>query len=102
MDKYLKIYDSYKKIVGENHSFTNHELKKILFHLVKNHQRSKMYSSLEKGGETTQYVVQSGIDGYIQVDEFKDGTYNALINLGLGDYNYFGSDRFIQLFEHNF
>lgn len=97
----LGLYDSYKKVVGEDHSFTEHELKKILFHLVKN--RGKRYYAIENGAENNEYLLHSNKgNGYIQVDEFKDGTYKVIINLGSGDYNYFNTDRFNQLFKLKF
>lgn len=100
--KSLGIYDSYKKIIGEDHSFTEHELKKILFHLVKNHKYSREFYTFENG-ENNEYVLHSSKgSGYIQVDEFKDGTYKVIINLGGADYNNFNTDRFNQLLKLKF
>lgn len=47
----LGIYDSYKKITGNVHSFTEYELQKILLHLVKNHKNSRNHYSMENGAE---------------------------------------------------
>lgn len=103
IEKGLGIYDSYKKIIGENHSFTEDELKKILFHLVKNHEYSNKCYSIESGAENNEYVLHSSKgSGYIQVDEFRNGKYKVIINLGGADYNNFNTDRFNQLLKLKF
>lgn len=74
--------------------FSDYEKQKILFQIVKNLPNVQV---LYNSNETESYATHRQI-GLLQTTYHKyDDSFHTVINLGSGDYNLFGSERFTEL-----
>lgn len=98
-----KIYETFKLVTGDGEHFSDISLKKIIYNLVKSNPNKSTYYSVETGNDFNQFGLHK--DGFLlQVDErheseLKDEPYIIIINGGTGNYNYFGTKKFNELFE---
>jgi len=98
----VNFYQIYSSIINAKHSFSEYELKKIIFHIVRNNPNKREYYSLERNG-FYQYGLFSG-EYLLQVDERHESEYKNRDNYivvikGCGEYNYFGTSRFNELIK---
>lgn len=74
--------------------FTDYEKQKVVFQIVKNIPNVQVLNDSE---ETQSYATHRQI-GLLQTTYNKyNDTFHTVINLGAGDYNEFGSERFEEL-----